>query len=150
MFLTPEQMSVGVAIYCDGGSRNNQSKELRSGYGSFKVARNGQLIESSFAGEKCIQHRFEYGNTTNSVAECETMLRALTYASELRARGHLDGVRICCDSQNAILAATTDIKKPAPHLTGLYAEIRKLSTDMRNYVQVVKIGEAQMKAILGH
>ena len=147
--LTQDQLLTGIAIYCDGGSRNNQNAELRSGYGSFKVTKDGQFVETTYAGEKVIQHKFEYGSETNSVAELKTMLHALKYAQYLKS-GWPHGVRICCDSQNAILAVCTEIKKPAEHLRPLYAEIRSLAIELKGYVQVVKMADTQIKMILGH
>jgi len=148
--VTASQLDSGITIYCDGGSRNNQNAELRQGYGSFKVTKHGQYAETTYNGEKTIQHHFDYGNATNSVAELNTMLHALKYALYLRNAGWPSGVRICADSQNAILAATTEIAKPAAHLRAIYAEIRSLSFELRNFVQIVKMDERQIKKVLGH
>jgi len=150
MHITTDELCQGVFIACDGGSLNNQSSN-RYGYGSFRVFKDGDLRCSTYQDKELMTHVFDYGKgVTNNVAECETILHALTYIDELIARGYRETIRLGVDSQTALLAATTDIKKPAKHLKPLYKKIRELALKLRNRVQFVKIDEGDMKGLLGH
>jgi ribonuclease HI len=150
MHISTDELCQGLFIACDGGSLNNQSSN-RWGYGSFRVFNNSDLVPSTYKGEQEYTHEFTYGDgVTNNVAECETLIHALTYIDELIARGYTDIIRLGVDSQTALLAATTDIKKPAKHLKPLYKQIRELALKLRNQVQFVKIDEQDMKGLLGH
>jgi ribonuclease HI len=150
MHISTDELCQGVLVACDGGSLNNQSSN-RYGYGSFRVFMNGDLRFSTYNNKELMTHVFDYGKgVTNNVAECKTILHALTYIDELIARGYKDIIRLGVDSQTALLAATTDIKKPAKHLKALYQQIRELALKLRNQVQFVKIAEQDMKGLLGH
>jgi len=150
MHITTDELCQGVFIACDGGSLNNQSSN-RYGYGSFRVFKDSNLASSTYQDEIQNTHIFDYGKgVTNNVAECNTMLHALTYIDELIARGFKDVIRLGVDRQTALLAATTDIKKPAKHLRGTYKAIRELALKHRDQVQFVKIAETDMKRLLGH
>lgn len=149
-YISADDLNTGLMIVCDGGALNNQS-ESRYGYGSMQVLRDGKSVEFTYCGEKKLSRTFDYGlGVTNSVAEVRTMRHALLYAKELVGRGWKDTLRIGCDSQNALLAATTRIKKPAPHLKEIYADVRNLSLEMRGQVQFIKLCEQDVKRILGH
>jgi ribonuclease HI len=150
MHITTEELAKGLFVICDGGSRNNQSPE-RIGYGSFTVCKNGDAQPSTYDNKVQMVHCFEYGvGVTNSVAEVQTMHHALLYVKKLIGRGWKDAVRIGSDSQNALLAATTKIKKPAPHLKDLYVEVHNIALELRDQVQFVKLHEQDVKRILGH
>jgi hypothetical protein len=143
-------LNTGLMIVCDGGALDNQS-ETRYGYGSMRVLRDGRSVEFTYGGEKKLAHTFDYGlGVTNSMAEVRTMHHALLYARELLGRGWKDGLRIGCDSQNALLAATTKIKKPAPHLREIYGEVRNLALELREQVQFIKLDDGDVKRVLGH
>jgi ribonuclease HI len=149
-FIPASDLNTGLLIVCDGGALDNQSED-RYGYGSMRVLRNGKPVASTYMGAKKQAHTFDYGlGVTNSVAEVRTMQHALLYAKELVERGWKHNLRIGCDSRNALLAATTRIKKPAPHLKVLYGEIHNLALELREQVQFVKLNDQDVKRILGH
>jgi len=149
-FIPADDLNTGLMIVCDGGALDNQSED-RYGYGSMRVLRDGKPVEFTYVGEKKYAHTFDYGlGATNSVAEVRTMLHALLYARELVGRGWKEPLRIGCDSRNALLAATTRIKKPAPHLKEIYTEVRNLALELREQVQFIKLNDQDVKRVLGH
>ena len=63
-----------ISIWFDGGSRNNQSKESRQGYGSFLTLHNGKLVTMTIdRGTKderrASQCNLDLGKATNNEAE---------------------------------------------------------------------------------
>jgi len=149
-FIPASDLNTGLMIVCDGGALDNQSAD-RYGYGSMQVLRDGKPVASTYLGVKKKSHTFEYGlGVANSVAEVRTMQHALLYAKELMERGWKEPLRIGCDSRNALLAATTKIKKPASHLKELYAEIHDLALELREQVQFIKLDDQDVKRVLGH
>lgn len=150
MDLTPQELSKGILVVCDGGAYNNQSPD-RIGYGSFRVFRDGNLEVSTYQDDKTHTHYFEYGvGVTNNVAECMTMEHALNYIAELVERGYKGKVRLGCDSQTALLGATTHVKKPAMHLRELYVRLHNQAVKLKDHVQFVKLDELDVKRVLGH
>ena len=151
--LTSNQLSLllshGLFVVCDGGAHNNQSPD-RQGYGSFIVFRDGDSQMSTYEESVCYQHEFDFGHDTNSVAEVKMMEHALLYCQGLIQRGWKGTINLGSDSQNAILAATTKIKKPAPHLVVLYQRVHKLALEMKEQVQIIKLDNQDVKRLLGH
>jgi ribonuclease HI len=150
MHITTEELAKGLLVVCDGGSYNNQSPD-RIGYGSFRVFRDGILQHSTFDGEVCDTHYFEFGvGITNNHAECSMLLKAMAYASQLIERGYKGTIRIGTDSQTALLGATTKVKKPSERLKSMYETMHFNARALRDQVQFVKLCEQDVKRILGH
>lgn len=63
-------------IYCDGGSKDNQDPEKRSGYGSFVVTKTPYPEhETGKIGSKF----FTFGKATNNQCEYKALIEALEY-----------------------------------------------------------------------
>lgn len=75
-------------VYVDGGCKNNQTSNLRKGYGSF-------LVED--AQERPLAHEtFEFGKVTNNEAEYLSVIKALEWVAEHTTQN--DKIRIFTDS----------------------------------------------------
>jgi ribonuclease HI len=85
-----------VIIVHDGGSKRNPGPA----YGSFAVFYRGQRQMVTYADQKGLTVRMDFGVETNNVAEHLTMLQAAGYACELAARSpRAIDVVFCSDSQ---------------------------------------------------
>ena len=144
-----------ISIWFDGGSRNNQSKESRQGYGSFLTLHNGKLvtmtIDRGTKDERRVsQCNLDLGKATNNEAEWATFIAALTYAWSIQS--HVDKpveFTFHGDSQNVLGPFIDGNRVKSKNLKPLYEQALELVQAIE-YVRFVKEDDKQVKDILGH
>jgi ribonuclease HI len=100
-------------VHTDGGCSNNQNKEKRNAYGSFRIAFTIEEGDSSkFKGEYH-SPRLEYGNRSNNEAEYLALIDALEFLHKM-----LTDCEIDCEGSTVLVL--TDSKLMCNQLTGAY------------------------------
>lgn len=128
-------------IYCDGGSKDNQSPERRSGYGSFVAT---TTPYPDHASGKLASKFFTYGKITNNQAEYRTLLEALNYCIQ----EFLADATIYTDSELVVSQLNGGYKVRDPELKTLHEQALKLIQLVK--ATVVKAPRETIFAVLGH
>ena len=125
-----------VIIYSDGGSYNNQDKDKREAYGSFKVE-----------GEEK-QHRFKYGNKTNNEAEYLTLIKALQFINGSVEKEFV----VFTDSQLITKQLGDTWKCNNSKLYPLFVESKELisTINKEKHIVIAWVDNKKMKKVLGH
>ena len=143
-----------IDISFDGGSKNNQSKSLRRGYGSFRTFHNGEKVTMNIvkeSGEKIITDHYsqEYGSFSNNESELATAVLALQYACQIQQRSKSKlQFTFQGDSQLVIGFLTGESRIKAKNLQPL----ANLAIEAVNQISATFVKEdgEKIKEVLGH